>query len=43
MDLTIIGILMQVHAVTCNPVAEFDSVQKVQKRLVELHTAVVEK
>ena len=24
-DLTVIGILMQVHAVTCNPVAEFDS------------------
>jgi len=36
-DLTVIGIL------TCNPVAKFDSVQKVQKRLVELHTAVVEK
>jgi len=28
-DLTIIGILMQVYAVTCDPVAEFDIVQKV--------------
>ena len=28
-DLTVVGILLQVHAVTCNPVAKFDIVQKI--------------
>ena len=32
-DLTVAGILIQVHAVPCNPVAKFGSVQNVQYAL----------